>query len=91
MGLLREAMQDDSTGKGSSTRIALLWAAAVLGLGLAFALRQYNLTGREGWVSIVNTLCVCLSTVLVGYASKLISSALSSKPTPATPPEKDAP
>lgn len=79
MGLLREAACDDATGKGSSTRLALLWAAFVLGLGLGFALKRFDSTGNTNWVPIINTLCVCLATVLTGYASKLIASAFAKK------------
>lgn len=79
MGLLREAATDDTTGKGSSTRIALLSVALVLEGCLVFAIRQYALTGREGWGTIINTLCVCLSTVLVGYASKMIREGMQRK------------
>ena len=86
MGLLREAATDDATGKGSSTRIALLSVALVLEGCLVFAIRQYALTGREGWGTIINTLCVCLSTVLVGYASKLISTAIATRNNQQEPP-----
>ncbi len=79
MGLLDESLRDDTTGKGSVTRIALLTAALTLEGCLAFALWRFNVTGREGWVPIIEKLTICLAAVLTGYAARMISSAIASK------------
>lgn len=82
---LDEAICDDTTGKGSSTRFALMIATTVLTLGLFYAETMFaiqtafDLKGADGWVTIINHLAICLATVLTGYATKIISSAIAHK------------
>lgn len=70
---LHEVVTDDVTKRGSASRIALLSAALVLEWGLVFALRRYDATGREGWASIINTLCLCLAGIFSSYLVKVAS------------------
>ncbi len=77
--VLREAINDDITHLASSTRIALLSATWTLCLALLYAEFLFAIQlallvkGAEGWVAVIDKICVCLAAVLVGYATKMIA------------------
>lgn len=71
---LHEVVTDDVSGRGSSSRAALLSATLTLEGCLIYALRRYDATGREGWVTIINTLCVCIAALFSSYLAKVASS-----------------
>ena len=77
---LQEALEDETTGKGSNSRLILLMATLVFVVSLVLCLAVHCFMGKN-MESLINSFVLALSGTVIPYATNLVVKAVVAKTT----------